>query len=909
MIRSPFFFKEGQCKDAVLEITMRISFDNSNRQIERLNKPLTTDSSNKTKGIGSFYEEKSVQGETGNYEGALKSLGEVKTKAMATDVDAAQDYMTVMSASMSDEDYAKMVATGEKPEAMEVEDAVTIIDKIKLEMARGGANVKGFTDTLDAETIKELTGLETIANELTKEDVSVTEDMCREISEAAGMAKELTEMSDEMKRFLVLNDHELTIDNIYLSKHSVCEDVKTRGGEYFNIEAKGYIAKKGTEISGEALKEEVIKLLSDMGIKDVEENVDNAKWLVSKSLPVNEENLERLNEIKKVSLPLTDEKISKSIAIAITEGNLPKDASVIKEESIYSEAVRLTNELDNIVSSEFVKETRIMEETRLKMMTEANLLLIKSGYKIDTKALEEYVEKLKEIEKTPAFNEAVEIERVETTVKSIKEMPVAIIAPVAPKVSLMTLNEVKEAAEPIKKRYDIAGVAYEKVQTEVRKDLGDSIKKAFRNVSSILEEMGLEDTKENTRAVRILGYNSMPISKDNIEAIKEADRKLQGVITRLTPYDTLKLIRDGRSPIKMSVDELNQYLDEKTDNQGEEIEKYSKFLYKLERDKEITPSERKEYIEVYRFFHQIEKTEAAAVGSVINAGWELNFENLKTAYKASKHKGMDVTIGEKYEALVSDDPTDALQKEWLSHKLDEIREALDAPKETVTELVMNDIAVTAQNLEAALNLQKKRGKAFEKAAEASEGRAKEKALKFTDNISEKEDTYEAYDEMISECKKAVYDECMMSDNFIDVRALQSVHMQLSLANSYAFHENYEVPMEIGGQVTSVNVKLVHNSKEDPNVAVSFENEEYGRVSARLYMQKGEINGYIACNLKEAVTKMQKVADKLSTKVSAIWTAAPDNDLTLSRIPMRENTEVSSNELYGIAKKFLESMKG
>ena len=888
---------------------MRISFDNSNRQIESLNRTFTTDSSNKTKGIGSFYEEKSVSNETGNYEGALKSLSDLQTKAKATDVEAAQDYMTVMSASMSDDDYTKMVATGEKPEAMDVEDAVTIIDKIKLEMARGGADIKGFTDTLDAETIKNITGLDSIANELTKEDVSVSEDMCEEISKAADMAKELTDMSDEMKRFLVLNDLELTLDSIYLSKHSVCEDGQNRGSEYFNIEAKGYIAKKGTEVSPEVLEEEVTKLLSEMGIENTKENVENAKWLVSKSLPVNEENLERLEEINQVKLPLTDEKISKSIAIAITEGNLPKDASVIREESIYTEAVRLTNELNTVVSSGFVKETRIMEETRLKMMTEANLLLIKSGYKIDTKELEAYVEKLKEIEKTPAFTEAVEIERVEATVESIKEMPVAIIAPVAPKISLMNLAEVKEAAEPIKKRYDIAGVAYEKVQTEVRRDLGDSIKKAFRNVSSILEEMGLEDTKENNRAVRILGYNSMPITKENIDTVKEADRKLQGVITRLTPYDTLKLIREGNSPIKMSVDELNKYLDSKTDSQNEEIEKYSKFLYKLERDKEITPLERKDYIEVYRFLHQLEKTEDAAVGGVINAGWELSFGNLKTAYKAAKHKGMDVTVGEKYEALVSDDPTDELQKEWLSHRLDEIREALDAPKETVTELVMNDISVTAQNLEAALNLQKKRGKAFEKATEASGGAAKEKALKFTNEINDKKDTYEAYDEMISECKKAVYDECLSSDNYIDVRALQSVHMQLSLANNYAFHENYEVPLEIGGQVTSVNVKLVHNSKDDPNVVVSFENEEFGRVSARLYMQKGEINGYIACNLKEAVTKMQKVADKLSTKVSAVWTAAPDNDLTLSRIPMRENTEVSSSELYSIAKKFLESMKG
>ena len=223
---------------------------------------------------------------------------------------------------------------------------------------------------------------------------------------------------------------------------------------------------------------------------------------------------------------------------------------------------------------------------------------------------------------------------------------------------------------------------------------------------------------------------------------------------------------------------------------------------------------------------------------------------------------------------------------------------------------MSAVPVTADNLEAALMLRAKRGDAYKKATEARGGAAKESALSLTEAFFGKEEATSAYEDMATRCKTAVYEECMSKDSFLDVRALQLVHKQLNVARAYADVENYEVPMEIGGQVTSVNVKLVHNSSEEANVVISMETDDLGRISARLTGSEKEISGYIACNFKETVIKMEKVADKLNSKVSVVYSKNSDTDTALSKIPMRDNTEeVSAKELYNIAKRFLDSLKG
>lgn len=890
---------------------MKISFDSTSLQkLQNSNRSASYDTTKSVAGAGLSYDISSSLSEGNSYGAKGMSVSEFKDTLKAKDVQISQDYMMVMSSSMSDKDFAEFVRNGGKPESVEVEDSVTILDRIKLAVAKSGADIKGFTDTLDSSTIESLTGLKSLEAAVSLHDVTVDEELAAKIGEAVSNISEVTELTEGMKKDLVADSKELTINNLYMAKHSSPADTKEQGATYFAIETPGYLAKKGEGISGEELRKEVTDLLLSINIEPNVDNVEAGSWLVDNSLLVNKENLEKVKELNTLSFPIRDEDLSRVIAIAVSEGKAPKDAVLTAKETVYEKAVSLTKEIEALADNPFIKASRILEETRLKMTTQANLLLLKSNVSIDTKDLESYVEELKKLEEGTAFKEAEALTEVSDTVETVMNLPVQILYSVSTAIKTISLSEIASEGTALQKRYEAASLTYEAVGTKVRKDLGDSIKKAFRNIPEILESLGLDNTEENNRAVRILGYNSMPVTKESIEKISEADRKLMNVLTRLSPKDTLDLIRENKSPIRMSVEELNEYLDNRHDTESEEIEKYSKFLYKLERDKNITEDERKQYIEVYRFINKLEKTGFAAVGNVISTGREFSFDNLRTAIKSMKNRGMDVKVGENLDLLAAPDNEESLEREWIHEKLTQYKEAMNAPEETVTELVMSSVPVTAENLEAALLLRQKRGEAFKKATDASSSKARGKALSFKNALTDKPMATKVYEEMASECKTAVYEECMKKDSFVDVRELQLVHKQLTVTSSYSRQENYEIPIEIGGQVTSANVKLVHNKAEESNVVISLEAASFGRISARLSSVKGEISGYIACNEKDTVKKMQSTADILGKAVSVVFSKNSDSDLSLARIPLKDNDDsITTAELYGIARKFLDNLKG
>ncbi len=877
------------------------------------------------------------------YEGRMKSIEEFKNQIGSIDVSVTQNAMTVASNTMSSEDYNKMVREGENPLSMDVEDTVTILDRIKLYVAMGGESVEGFTDTLDSETIKKLTGRLSLDNSMIiKEyDVEIDKDMADAIKEEYEKISDVTSMSEGMKLFFMTNDKPITIDNLYLAKHSALDNTPEQGSSYFNVEAKGYLVRKATKESDSELKEEVIKLLENIDIDISNENVESGMWLVKNSIMVSSDNIERLKKVNSVSLPMTDEKFVKAVLSSINKGYEPKNAEVTKDNNIFKEAIELTTKLDEIINKDQATKARVLAETRLMMTSEANLMLLKSGVSIDITNLEEYVDELKKIESSFEFKAIKAMNEVSDTIEEIKSAPVSFISSFATKIDDITLLKIKELGNNAKLKYKDAEAKYEQVGTEVRKDLGDSIKKAFRNVDDILKDIGYAPTEENRRAVRILGYNSMAITRESVEEIREADRKLQSVINRLTPQDTLSIIKKGSSPIEMSVQELNEYLDSKEDESKEEIEKYSKFLFKLDKNGEITEYERKEYIEVYRFLYQLEKTDLAAIGSVLNADRELTIANLKSAMQTSKHTGMDVKIDKSYGFLVSDirneiapeklstiEFTDEMALSELYKKLEEeaedkrleeiwskehyieLKEALKAPEEVVNELLMNKISVTVENLEAMHGLMKQRGSAFKRVLESDDNELSKKLETIEDSLETKEEANLAYEEMISKAKEVIVDETINQDSYIDVKALRLINLELSTAKALANSETYEVPVDIGGEITSINIKVVHNSKDEPNVVITFETESLGRVGARFTHKNKETEGYITTNNNQAIKKLEKVADKLGNRVLVVASAKPETDIKLSKIPMRDNDDlIDTEELYKIAKQFLKALKG
>ena len=140
-------------------------------------------------------------------------------------------------------------------------------------------------------------------------------------------------------------------------------------------------------------------------------------------------------------------------------------------------------------------------------------------------------------------------------------------------------------------------------------------------MDDILNDLGVEATEENRRAVRILGYNGIEITEDSIIQMKAADEEVQRMFKNMTPAVVTQLIKQGINPLEMKISDLNRVAEQVRSEVGkDDNQKFSEYLYKLEKNNQITEEERNSYIGIYRLIHQVEQTDGAAIGALVNQG-------------------------------------------------------------------------------------------------------------------------------------------------------------------------------------------------------------------------------------------------------------------------------------------------
>ena len=193
---------------------------------------------------------------------------------------------------------------------------------------------------------------------------------------------------------------------------------------------------------------------------------------------------------------------------------------------------------------------------------------------------------------------------------------------------------------------------YDALGTAPRADMGDSIRKAFANVDAILQDMNLPADAEHERAVRILGYNSIAITEENLQQVLQYDREVNDLITACQPGAVLSMIRDGINPLDLSVEELNRTLRDRNYQAGvKETEDFATFLRDVERRGEISPEERSGYIGIYRVLKKLERSGDREAGYLFANGSRLTVRNLITAMRTRKAAGMDVSVDDDFGLL------------------------------------------------------------------------------------------------------------------------------------------------------------------------------------------------------------------------------------------------------------------
>ena len=309
-----------------------------------------------------------------------------------------------------------------------------------------------------------------------------------------------------------------------------------------------------------------------------------------------------------------------------------------------------------------ITSQRRMEENRLIMTTEAESTMGKLGVEADIKSMEDTVESLKDQEKQyyrnlmdsmgiPSTDENVE-KAVDTisVFDALKGQPAYVIGQID---AGTTIEEIYDNGSQMQQALEKANERYETLMTAPRRDMGDSIQKAFSNAAeSLLKDMNLENSAANQRAVRILGYNRIDIYEENIQNVKTLDEQMQRAFKNMTPAVTLEMIRRGENPLDMSMEQLNQVAEDiKQETGNEDQERFSRYLWKLEQNHEITEEERSGYIGIYRLIAQVEKTDGAALGALMQQGSDITMRNLLTAVRSRKKSGMNYEINDNFDGV------------------------------------------------------------------------------------------------------------------------------------------------------------------------------------------------------------------------------------------------------------------
>ena len=842
---------------------------------------------------------------------------------------------------------------------------VTETDKIKAVLAKAGVDISIYGDSLSEEQLSDITGNVAVAtmisNQLKTYDVPATDENISDCQNAIMQAKQLENISQDTKAYMVKNAMQPTISNVYKATYSSMQGAAAQQNTKYEI----------SDAQFENLKPQIDEILNDAKIEPNEENINQCRWLLNNQLDVTPENILLADKIDGIALNTgkTDDTFyAKSVAEAIALGGKAIDATMsqdglvtdcaIKAENVLKEAtpedvISLETEkepvtIENLAiaietrksqsdksgsgknnsngnsrdteqynsSPDMIRAQRKLEEARLYMTAEANLSLLKKGISIDTEPIERVVEQLREQENKyyraifsddsiKAADERVSAyENVTEVFEQLKQQPAYVLQPDSDQ---KTVNEIYTDGQKLQQSFEKASQGYETLMTAPRADMGDSISKAFQNVDDILKDIGMDTIDENRRAVRILAYNNTDITEQNISRIKAVDEQVQRAFKDMTPAVTVEMIKKGISPLNMTMQEISDTARQiKSENPDEKEQKYSEFLWKLEKQNGITNEQRESYIGIYRLITQVEMSDGAVIGALINQGADITMKNLLTAVRTKGKNRMDYKIDDDFSGIdttskvthidvqietayntnclrdimdvISPEKMDfATDERWLDmtpeqlkqavwdakedkvlseryaqEQIRQFKEAVSSPENAYAFLEKYDFKTTASNLMAATRIIKNPSESVKKLWERGDNAVIRKLLddtleQFSEAVKTPVELAKAQEEL-AETAAHVMDNMIIENKetgSLDIRQMKLLCSQLRMASGMAKQENYIVPVETSdGSVTGVNLRIVRGEDKKGFVDIFMEDSLNGRIAATFEVKENGVSGTI-----------------------------------------------------------------
>lgn len=570
-------------------------------------------------------------------------------------------------------------------------------------------NSKEYRETiknLQEQGVTQLMDPAQIENALREADLPVTKANMARIASAVQMTTILPELSQDAEAYILENQMAPTIENLYHGQYSASGalDISVVDEEVWQQlqgQITGLLQENGISVDDTVLADAKWLFANEIAVtpeninamqvmRDISENMTPEKVLDQiiyamqtgaspeqaslddRQIVIAIDALQTLEEITPEDVEntvrnsgqseVTLQQLKQSVDVRNSGQSERKDQDNVTEASEAQQNGGSQTDIRPIFSEMITVTQRQLEELRLRMTLPAAVRMAQKGIDIQVTSLKALVEELRQQEQEDYQEILPDIkldesqwDRVQDSIaqaEDIRKAPASILGIGARRHELLTMNVLHRAAVSAAAQTRQYQTDYEAVGTQVRTDLGDSIQKAFQNVPELLDSLGMEDTQANQRAVRILGYNSLEITEQNVTKVKELDAQVNSVLDHMKPTLVMKLVQQGENPLDLPLDELDQRLARLADEQDiSSEEKYSRYLWRLEQEQGLTKQERDGYIGLFRLMHQVEASDGAAIGSVMEAGWEMNLRSLLKAVRTEKRKGVDARIDDDFGGL------------------------------------------------------------------------------------------------------------------------------------------------------------------------------------------------------------------------------------------------------------------
>ena len=605
------------------------------------------------------------------------------------------------------------------------------------------------------------------------------------------------------------------------------------------------------------------------------------------------------------------------------------------------------------------------------MTADAIRTMSEKGISIDVTKLEDVVEKLRAAEKEAYQSELfnADLPVTEENINTLKETSQAVKQVLSAPVEFMgyaftqgvedTLSSLSSKAEAFTASFDMVENRYESVGTEVRRDLGDSLTKAFSNIDTLLEEAGFETTARNERAVRALAYNQMPLTEENLVSVKEYDERVTTLMKNMKPEVVCELIRKGENPLEKTLDELQNDVNEILAQNDIEDISFRKYLWKMDHTDGLTEDERETMIGVYRLLHQIEKSDGAAAAQVLNEGKELSLSSLLSAVRTRKKAGMDVSVDDSfgmekeviasknsiseqiYAAYGQNIAADLMGK--LSPQV--LKEAMDGNEEISAEALLEQCeeAIAEENAFYENEVRSVREAAAKSESEVINflealdlpatlsnlslvqefrqmGAGKWRDLwkeEDTDAVLDAMEEPDSLDDVFAEIEENMQKELVERRESDDI-TYDEITWQNQMSRLFTFHgamrrcQVYEVPILTEFGITTCNITIQDGvEKEKGSIEIAMNSKEFGRLQASFKVKEKKVNGFVTVEDETSVSSCQERMDAFEKELEEIGFTMDGNTLITGQrtsLSVGNKEEGTKNQdLYRIARLFVVTM--